>query len=127
MRGVGRRSQRCTQSVTLIGALHDGGLLEYTGPVLEDDPSHPETALTLPLYGLDQLTSINSWFCSKIGTLVSLPENGVVQWPPGTRKLQCDRSPSGHWLLGVGHWDKVRPSEIRGVLFILRRDGGQSA
>lgn len=44
MRGVGRGSQKCTQYVRLVGALHDGSLLGYFAPVLDDDPDHPDTA-----------------------------------------------------------------------------------
>ena len=126
MRGIGRGAQRSSQAVHLIGALHDGKLLGYSCPVLEDDPLHPETANIPPLFGLDDMNSLNTWFCSGTGALYSLPKGAVPTWPAGTRKLQCEKSPSGHWLLGVGHWDKVQQPEIDRVLRILESEG-QSA
>ena len=127
MRGVGKGSQKASKFVHLVGALHDGGLLGYSTPVLDEDPEHPEIACIPPLYGLDQLSGMNSYFDSRGGKIVCIPEGKSVDWPPGTRVLQCEKGASGHWLLGVGHWDKVQQSEIQGVLHILNSGGGQSA
>ena len=127
MRGVGAGHQVARGSVTLIRALHDGRFLGYSCPVLEDDPLHPETANIPPLWVLDQMNSLNAVFCSRTGAFVSLPKGAVPTWPAGTRKLQCEKSPSGHWLLGVGHWDKVQQSEIDRVLHKLHEESRQLA
>ena len=103
--------------------MHDGGLLGYSAPVLDDDPDHPDTAQCPLLFGLEQMNDINIWSCSKTGQLVSLFEGVVVQWPAGTRKLQCENDPGGHWLLGVGHWDKVSRQERNRVQQLLANGG----
>ena len=115
MRGVSKGSQKASKFVHLVGALHDGKLLGYSMPVLDEDPEHPETACIPPLYGLDQLSGMNSYFDSRGGKIVCTLEGAQVDWPPGTRVLQCEKGASGHWLLGVGHWDKVSKSELARV------------
>ena len=125
MRGVGEGSQRATRRVNLVGALHDGGLLAYEAPVL--DAEHcPESAGVPPLYGLDFLSRDNGLFDSRSGALYCLPvafDASQLNWPQGTRILQCERSTGGHWLLGVDHWDKVDPSELRRVQSIRSSAG----
>ena len=97
--------------VDLVGALHTGELISYQALVLDIDPSDPSGDGVPPLYGLCQLAELNSLFNSRTGELVCLPEGESVKWPPGTRVLQCERAPGGHWLLGVDHWSKV-PTEV---------------
>ena len=125
MRGVGKGSQRATRRVNLVGALHDGGLLAYEAPVL--DAEHcPESAGVPPLYGLDLLSRDNGLFDSRSGALYCLPvsfDARNLNWPHGIRIFQCERSTGGHWLLGVDHWDKVDPSELRRVQSIRSSAG----
>ena len=116
MRGVGKGAQRATRLVNLVGALHDGGLLAYEAPVLDAD-LRPESAGVPPLYGLDLLAR-ERFSDSRTGALYCMPADFEVAnwtWPKGTRVLQCEKGTSGHWLLGVDHWDKVDPCELRRV------------
>ena len=119
-----RGSQTCTKYVDFVGVLREGKLLGSTSRVLDDDPDNPETALTPPLYGLEQMAGTNVWFVSKAGALMCVPEGQAIQCPSGIRRFQCERSPSGHWYLGVWHGDKVRPEEGARVLGMLQ--GGVS-
>ena len=120
MRGIWKGSQRASKICHLVGALHDGRLIGYSSPVLDEDPEHPEIASVPPLYGLEQLSGINGMFDSKSGRIICIPDGESVKWLAGTRILQCERTPSGHWLLGVGHWDKVSPDELARVREIRR-------
>ena len=55
--------------------------------------------------------------------MMCVPDGQALQWFVGTPRSQCERSASGHWLLGVGHWDKVRPEEVVRVLNVLPAGG----
>ena len=124
MRGVGRGSQKCSRRVNLVGALHDGKLLGFDAPVLDYDPESPESAMVPPLYSLTQLAGDNALFCRKIGRMYIPPEGEAVSWPGGTRILQCERAPGGHWLLGVGHWDRVDRKELQRVRDLRKSGAG---
>ena len=119
MRGVGRGSQKCSWKVDLVGALHTGELISYQAPVLDSEPDDPGADGVPPLYGLCQLGELNSLFNSRTGELICLPEGESVSYPAGTRILQCEKAPGGHWLLGVDHWSKV-PSEVADRVRSLR-------
>ena len=108
----------------LLGALHDGKLLGFSALVLDPDPENPETAMVPPLYSLSQFASDNSLFDSRAGRIYMPPEGEAIAWPRGTRILQCERSAGGHWLLGVGHWDKVDASEMSRVRQLRARNVG---
>ena len=30
-----------------------------------------------------------------------------IVWPPGTTTIQAEAAPSGHWMVGIGHWDEA--------------------
>ena len=115
MGGIGRGSQQCSKFVHLIGALHDGKFIAYSSLVLGEGPSHPETAATPPLYGLNQFSGMNSLSDSRSRKFVCVREGKSVDWLAGVRALQCEQASSGHWLLGVGHWGKVPRSEVERV------------
>ena len=115
MRGVGRGGQRCCRAASLVGAVRDGTFIEYIAPVLGDDVSSRESAHVPPLYSLKQFAGDNAPFCNNIGRMRCLPEGSVVDWPAEARILQCEGPPGGHCLLGIGHWDKVPPSELTRV------------
>lgn len=115
--GVGKGAQRCTRRVNLVGALLDGGLLAYEAPVLDVDVC-PESAGVPLLYGLDLLDRDNALFDSRDGVIYCFPAGfkaSSLSWPKGTRELHCERSSGGHWLLGVDHWDRADPAELRQV------------
>ena len=59
---------------------------------------------------------MNSLFDSNSGKLHCAKEGSEgPAWPAGTRMPQCEQTASGHWLLGVGHWDEVIPVEVARV------------
>ena len=119
-------TKKASQLVHLV-TLHDGKLLGYSSPVLDEDPSNPSGALTPPLFSLEQIAGLNGLFDSRRGQIHCLPEGTTVTLPPGTRTLQCDKSPSGHWLLGVSHWGSVTPAERQRVQGIRRQQRGLAA
>ena len=121
IRGVGRGAQRCSRKVHLVGALHDGRLLGFDAPVLDEDPASPESAGVPPLYSLTQLASDNSFFDCRSGRIFLPPEGQEATWPRGTRILQCEKGSGGHWMLGVGHWDKVSRAELSRVQGLRRK------
>ena len=110
--------------VHLVGVLHDGKLLGYSSPVLDEDPVNPGGELTLPLFSLDQISALNGLFDSRRGQIHCLPEGTSVTLLAGTGTLQCDKSPSGHWLLGVSHWGSVTLAERQRVQGIRRQQWG---
>ena len=115
--GGGEGAQWAIRIANLVGASHDGRLFAYEAPVLDGDLC-PESAGVPPLYGLDQFTRGNVLFGGRSGALYCLPDGvsaSQISWPKGIRTLQCERSTGGHWLLGVDHWSKVDPVELRRV------------
>ena len=101
MSGVGDSTKECTHQATIHGRLADGTLVSYTAPVLPGQPSPVP-----PLYGLHSMAKDNTYFGTRSGTMAMVPdglEKDIV-WPPGTRFRQCEKAPSGHWLLVVSHW-----------------------
>ena len=112
MRVIGRGSQKCSRAMHLVGALHDGKLIGYSSPVLDEDPASPETANVPPLHGLAQFVGTCSWFDNRIWKLRCVLEGARLGAPLGTKTHQCEQAISNHWLLGVGHWDEASPAEI---------------
>ena len=39
--------------------------------------------------------------------MVPADRDEEIKWPEGTTKIQCEASPSGHWMVGVGHWSEM--------------------
>ena len=115
LRGIGHGSQKASKVVHLIGAFHDGKLLGYSALVLDENPVNPSGEFTPFLFSLDQISALNGLFDSRRGQIHCLPEGTSVTLLAGTRTLQCDKSPSGHWLLGVSHWGSVTPAERQNV------------
>ena len=103
-------AQQCSYKVDLVGALHTGELISYQALVLDTDPSDSSGDGVPPLWSLSQMAEMNGLVNSRTGEIVCLPEGEGPVWPKGTRILQCERAPGGHWLLRVDHWSRV-PSE----------------
>ena len=57
LRGIGHGSKKASKVVHLIGALHDGKLLGYSAPVLDEGPVNPGGELSPPLFSLDQISA----------------------------------------------------------------------
>ena len=102
MSGVGDGTKLCTHQATVHGAIAGGALTSYTAPVIPGTPSP-----TPPLYGLRSMAAENTYFGTRTGLMALVPveEEDQIVWPPGTRFLQCEAAPSGHWLLVMSEWN----------------------
>ena len=54
----------------------------------------------------------NVYFGTRKGTFTMIPEGSddKIVWPPGTRHFQCQKAPSGHWLLTASAWIQASTS-----------------
>ena len=61
-----------------------------------------------PLVGIDDMSAMNCYYGAKFGTLPMAPHGreAEIKWPAGTRHIQMERAPSGHWLVIVSHFDR---------------------
>ena len=100
--GVGEGAVSCKHQVLVPGVLHDGTLMRYACAVIPGDPSPVP-----PLFGLNSMASMNVYFGTKTGRMHMVPEgsDSKIVWPHGTKFIQCEKSPSRHWLVMVSHWD----------------------
>ena len=105
----------CRWQVSAICALHGGSLLGFEAPVLDEDQICPESGIVPPCLGSIQFGSLNAFFCSKLGQLHCVLGGSPVQWQVGIRSLHCERAFGGHWLFGVGHWNRASSSELSRV------------
>ena len=78
IRGVGRGSQTCSRKVHMVGALHDGRLLAFEAPVLDEDPLSPESEGVPPLYSLTKMAQDGSYFSSEDGQLIIPPKGSRI-------------------------------------------------
>ena len=100
--GVGEGAVSCKNQCLVPGVLHDGTLMRYACAVIPGDPSPVP-----PLFGLSSMSSMNVYFGIRSGRICMIPEgtDQKIVWPHGTRFIQCEKSPSRHWLVMVSHWD----------------------
>ena len=51
----------------------------------------------------------NVYMGTRNGLLALVPpeKSDEIVWPAGTRFRQCEKAPSGHWILVTSHWDKL--------------------
>ena len=104
-----------------------GAVLIFSAPVLDDDITSPEVAAIPPLFSLNQLSDLDSWFCAKIGQFVCVPGNQEIRWDEGATVPQCHQTFSGHWLLGIDHWHKVLSSKYEDARRRLREQSAGGA
>ena len=110
MSGVGDAAKTCTHQATVYGCLENGDLMCYAAPVI---PNGPSGSSPIPaLYGLNSMSKENTYMGMRKGLLAMVPEgkDDEIVWPQGTRFIQCQRAPSGHWFILVSCWDKRKPS-----------------
>ena len=112
MAGVGKTTEVCTHQAGVYCILQNGTVLIFTAPVIPPDSNTGEPSTLPPLYGLNSMAERNTYMGTRHGVLAQVPdgEEDKIQWPPGTVFLQCKKTPSGHWLLGVSNWKLYRPS-----------------
>ena len=103
--GVGDHTKTCTHQATVHGVLETGDLVTYTAPVIPGAPSPIP-----PLYGLRSMAMENIYFGTNSGIMAMVPQgrDNEIVWPEGTRFRQCEKAPSGHWILVTSHWNKHR-------------------
>ena len=104
--GVGDNAKACTHQALLPCALENGDTPTFASPVIEegDIPS---------LYGLDSMAENQTYFGTHNGKMAMVPKgkDEEIKWPAGTRFIQCERAPSGHWLMIISHFDKKTKSQ----------------
>jgi hypothetical protein len=108
--GIGDNAKTCTHKAKVYCALDTGELVRFTAPVIPKDGC-TGTSPVPGLYALDDMAAENTYFGTRSGLMALIPKDAdetQIQWPTGTRFRQCERAPSGHWLLKVSSWDKVR-------------------
>ena len=94
--GVGDQAKSCKVTASIPGVRSNGEAIVYETPVVSGDPS------PLPgLYGLISMASEQTYFGTHNGLMVMIPKDAdnKIQWPYGTRFNQCDKAPSGHWIM----------------------------
>ena len=107
MAGVGGRTESCHYEALVPGRLHDGGNLEFAAPVIPSDGQGGESDIPA-LVGLEDMARMNCFIGTRPGTMHMVPDGQekAIQWPPGTRCVQMEKAPSGHWLIAVSNFDK---------------------
>ena len=105
--GVGTGKCRCTKQAYIPCCLSNGMELLFPAPVIPGNPSPVP-----PLYGLKAMAEQNVYFSTRHGTMMFVPEgrDKEIQWPKNTQVWQCEKAPSGHWLLIVSEFAKKRSS-----------------
>ena len=105
--GIGDNAKTCTHKAKMYCALDTGELVRYSAPVIPKDIGTGVSPVP-GLYALDDMAAENTYFGTRNGLMALVPGDIEIQWPVGTRFRQCEKAPSGHWLLKVSAWDKVR-------------------
>ncbi len=51
------------------------------------------------------------------GLLALVPQgkDKDIKWPTGTKFRQCVKAPSGHWMLLVSQWQRLRQNQVQSV------------
>ena len=109
MSGVGKGAVTCSHQATEHGVIETGELITYSPTVVPPDPVTGEPSQLPALYGLNSMAAENVYMGTKNGLMALVPDGADDQivWPPGTRFRQCEKAPSGHWILVISHWDKL--------------------
>ena len=106
--GVGKGVEHCYLQALVPGRTQDGRLVRYVTPVIEGESAVPS------LYGLNPMSNENTYFGCRHGLMAMIPEgkDDKIIWPEGTRFIKCDKAPSGHWIMGLNHWqDTDKPKQ----------------
>ena len=103
--GVGDNAKACTHRALIPGCMEDGTLLKYCPSVVPDSEIPP-------LVGVNTMASLNVYFGTRHGEFIMIPDGKEkdIVWPSGTKKVQCRKAPSGHWLLIVSAWEEAMRS-----------------
>ena len=110
MSGVGDAAKTCTHQATVYGCLESGDIMTYSAPVI---PNSDNGTSPIPsLYGLNSMAKENTYMGMRKGLMAMIPEgtDDQIVWPKGTRFIQCQKAPSGHWFIITSCWHKRKPS-----------------
>ena len=109
MSGVGKGAVTCSHQATEHGVIETGELITYSPTVVPPDPMTGEPSQLPALYGLNSMAAENVYMGTRGGLMALVPDGAEdkIVWPPGTRFRQCEKAPSGHWLMVISHWDKL--------------------
>ena len=101
--GVGDTAKTCTHQVHLPGMLENGELIEFVSPVIPPPSAIPG------LYPLENMAANNTYFGTHNGMMAMIPTgaDGKIQWPQGTKFINCRKAPSGHWILIISAWKRT--------------------
>jgi len=101
--GVGKDSEQRKVIQSIPGATADGELLTCEAPKIPNS--------TVPaLCGMQTLDEQNIAVVPWSNQLVRVPkgkEHEII-WPQGTTFVQCKRAKTGHMILPIGHFDKLK-------------------
>jgi hypothetical protein len=106
--GVGDSAKQCVHDALVPAALSNGTFIRYNCPVISGDPSPTPT-----LYGLKDMSANNTYFGTRFGRMIQIPEgtDDQIIWPKGTKIIQCERAPSMHWLLTTNNWSLYKQAQ----------------
>jgi hypothetical protein len=112
MSGVGTGAVTCQHQATEHGVLETGELITYSPTVVPPDPQTGKPSNLPALYGLKSMAAENVYMGTRNGLMAFVPPDKTEEiiWPVGTRFRQCEKAPSGHWILVTSHWDKLKQS-----------------
>ena len=105
--GLGNTNHVCTHRAILPAAREDGKHSNYCCALI---PGEVGKSPMPPLFVLDDLEEMNADFGARSGLVVCVPKDkdDEIQWPAGTTFKQAERAPSGHWLLIISHWKRLK-------------------
>jgi hypothetical protein len=101
--GVGKDSEKCSTVQSVPGVLEDGTVIQY------DAPRIPGCSVPA-LCGMQTLDEQNMGVLPWSSQLVKVPkgkEKDII-WPEGTTFLQCQRAKTGHMMLPIGHFSRMK-------------------
>ena len=98
--GVGDNAKQCTHQAFTPCGLPNGEVTNYHSPVIADNSDIPS------LLGLNSMAEDNTFFGTRNGLMAQVPSGteNKINWPKGTSFRQCEKAPSGHWLLIISEF-----------------------
>ena len=101
--GVGKDSEQCKTIQSVPGVLEDGSMMTFEAPKI------PKS--TVPaLLGMQTLDEQNMGVLPWSNQLVKIPKGKEheIQWPQGTTFINCKRARTGHMMLPIGNFKKLK-------------------
>ena len=101
--GVGKDAEKCSCIQSVPGVLEDGTVIQYEAPRI------PKSSVPA-LCGMQTLDEQNMAVLPWSSQLAKVPKGKEheIKWPEGTTFLQCRRANTGHMMLPIGNFDKLK-------------------